>query len=204
MIYYSQKKNGIEIKLRDLESGDIESILNYWFGNSPEFFEKMGIDMTRFPDRETRRTFFIKHIGLSPKKDNAFMMVGESEGKVIGYLLFNCIVPGIEAQVHLHLIDPDYRSKGIASACFSDVIRILPDLVGVKKFIMEPSAGNRAVNSFVQRFGLRPKKTYLKPAQGICREMVVNRYEVSSWLIRTCSFFFSLYRKCSVSMDWAK
>lgn len=183
MLYFSKNCRGKIIEIHDLEARDVDALVDYWVNESTEFYHKMGIDTNNLPTREGRTSFFNSLIGSDPRRDPAFMMVARCEGKTIAYVLFNQIRPGVECQVHLHIISRTFRKQGHASEMLFDVLGLLPRTVGVKTFLMEPSAENKDINKFITRFGLTPKKTYLKPAQGICREMRVHRYEVKSWQI---------------------
>jgi hypothetical protein len=60
-----------------------------------------------------------------------------------------------------------------------DHFKAVVDLLNVKKIFFEPSSQNPGINRLLQKYYLFPKKTYLKPAVGICREMEVNQYIVS-------------------------
>jgi len=183
-IYLEVAHSNRTIIARDLEERDLESILNYWFNENPEFYQSMGVDANRMPPRTQRREFFKNMIGADPKHASSFMMIAECDGKTVAYTLFNHIMPGESCQVHIHVLDPEFRKQGFSSEFFAKGFPIIPDLLNVRKIILEPNANHLPVNRMIQRFGLKPVRTYHKPAQGICMAMEVNRYELSSTLIK--------------------
>lgn len=179
MEYFSYiSTDGGVIGARDLESRDVDSILDYWYGLDDDKLDSMGISAAQLPERAQRKSFFESMIGNSMLKDDSFILAVTYDDDIIAYYLLNHIRCGNDCQQHGHIVTKNYRKRFFATTIFNDMIRLVFELSDVKKIISEPAKHNRPMNILLQKHGLFPKRSYLKAPQGICREMVVNRYEI--------------------------
>lgn len=176
---------GKKFIIRSIEVQDVDTLVDYWVHGCKDIFEQMGINLNLFPTKLDREKFFRSLIDSNPCKGESHLIVGLADEEIIGYALFNHIQQGKDCQGHLHVIKPHFRRRGITSKLMIDNMKKVVAFLNIKTMYLEPSSANPSINRFLQKHLIYPKKKFLKPAQGICREMEVNQYKLTISFIRT-------------------
>ena len=55
----------MKIEVRELMSDDIDHLLDYWYGSSPEYFHSLGADISKLPQREGFKKMLEKQLLMS-------------------------------------------------------------------------------------------------------------------------------------------
>lgn len=180
----SQKKifNGQQLTVRTLQKNDIDQLIHYWYHSPYDYLYKLGIDQHLLPSKEERKNFFLKLVDATEKERESIVIVGEIKGQVIGYALFNHfqeLQKKRSCQAHIHIIRPEYRSKGVMTQVTLHILSQLRGPLKVDYLVLTPNSDNQAVNRLLQNMGLKVKRSYIKAQSAPCRQRQVSEYHLS-------------------------
>jgi [ribosomal protein S5]-alanine N-acetyltransferase len=164
--------------VRGLEHRDVPDIVSYWYDTPWRFRWAMGVDPARQPPRAEWAYLYGAMVGADPETVGAIPLMGTFGGRPFGYALLDEIERGVSCRAHLHVFAEDDRRRGLVRRLFAPTLAAAFELAAVQTIVCEPSADNVAANDLLAGFGFEPVRRRLKPAQGICREMEVCRYEL--------------------------
>jgi RimJ/RimL family protein N-acetyltransferase len=172
--------------VRDMNESDIEPFVSYWHDGGANL-EFLGIDRAKLGSREHTRSRFREYC----RRDGSPEVIGFTfchDNRVIGYTNIN-IMGRPKGYVHVHLTDPQARSRGILSTIFlhslpviaSHVLRELP----IDGLVLETRTRNLGINRVMQKTGLRPTATrYLENPDGVAGPGEFNIFELDANVIR--------------------
>jgi RimJ/RimL family protein N-acetyltransferase len=81
--------------------------------------------------------------------------------------------------MHLHVIDPELRQRGIGTECVRRSVRIYFELLRLTELFCEPNAFNTAPNRTLQQAGFKYVKTHMTVPGPLNFHQAVTR-----WVIR--------------------
>jgi RimJ/RimL family protein N-acetyltransferase len=176
--------SGETIEIRMGVEQDIDVIMDYWYGMDDTALRGMGVDPQRMPPRSEFHRLYVQMARSPPESSDAFFFVIDSPTRgILGYSLFNHFERPEHCYGHAHLFHDRDRNRGIARSAFILVMQAVFELTGIRKIVAEPKATNESPNRLMQSLGLKPVRTYDKPAGGIVGAMRVNRYEITPELV---------------------
>src|SRR5687768_9637244 len=107
----------VDLTVRAMRPDEVGLVIDYFHGSTPEHLETLGVDPTRLPEREAWRRLFAGEFELPVETRGRLLVIWESAGDPIGFSSADKIVIGEEAYMHLHVLDPDNRRRGVGSEC---------------------------------------------------------------------------------------
>lgn len=150
----------MSLHVRPMKLAETELIIGYFYGSTPEHLESMGVDPTRFPAPEAWRERFERDFALPVEQRAAFQTIWLEDDKPIGYSVTDKIVFGERANMHLQVLEPANRNRGVGAACVRQSVEIYFETLRLKRLFCEPNAFNVAPNRTLQKAGFRYLKTH--------------------------------------------
>ena len=127
----------------------------------------IGVDRTKLPDRPAFRELLEREFEGPVRERERLLVLWESDGKPVGYSSCDTITVGDKAKIHLHVLEPENRRRGVGTACVRETVKVYFDRFDLQRLFAEPNAYNTAPNRTLQRVGFR---------------FVDTRFTVPSWL----------------------
>jgi RimJ/RimL family protein N-acetyltransferase len=143
-----------------MELAEADCIIDYFHGATPEHLEQLGVDPSRLPDRTRWREILARELGLPIPERRALAVLWEADGRTVGFSTADKITFGREAHMHLHVVDPERRRRGVGVACVRETVKLYFELLRLERLWCEPNAFNVAPNRTLQRAGFTYVKTH--------------------------------------------
>lgn len=138
------------IAVREMILDEVELILDYFHGSTPEHLELLGVDPTRLPDRHRWRADFAEDYARGRRERSRLLAVWEVDGVPVGFSTADKIRFGDQAHMHLHVVDPDPRARGIGAACVRQTVDLYLKTLDIERDLCEPNAFKAAPNRTLQ------------------------------------------------------
>jgi RimJ/RimL family protein N-acetyltransferase len=149
------------LTVREMTLAETGIIIDYFQGATPEYLEMLGVDSTRLPTPEGWRDRFQRHFALPVEKRITLLVIWLSDDTAIGYSTSDKIVHGEQANMHLHVTDPERRNSGIGAECVRRSADLYFERLKLKRLFSEPNAFNVAPNRALQKAGFKYLKTHM-------------------------------------------
>lgn len=146
--------------IREMALTEVDLIIDYFHGSTSEHLETLGVDPTRLPTRQGWRERYAREYGKPVQDRSTLLVIWELDGLAIGFSTSDKIVYGEQANMHLHVVDPQRRRSGIGSACVRETVEFYFTTLELKRLFCEPNAFNVAPNRTLQSVGFKYVKTY--------------------------------------------
>ena len=153
--YFETSLHGIPLVVRDIEPADVDSIINYWHNGDREYWESIGVDVRKIVSVEKTRATFMKSLPDRRTPSDRITIVAAIPSGIIAYTNVN-LESDTVGYAHVHVIEPKFRSKGVAALLFTPTIRIFFQIFGLEKIYFQTSIENKRINSMLRRRGLNP------------------------------------------------
>ena len=144
-----------------MELAEVGVIIDYFHSASPEHLELVGLDPTRFPAPEQWRRRYETEYGLAYRERSTILVLWELDGAPFGFSTADKIRYGAQANMHLHIVDPERRRAGLGSECVRRTAAIYFEVLALQRLFCEPNAFNVAPNRTLQRAGFTYVKTHM-------------------------------------------
>ncbi len=151
----------MSLVVREMAAGEADLIVNYFHGSTPEHLELMGVDPTRLPTPQRWRERILRELATPVRERSAVLVIWELDGAPIGFSTADKIVYGEQANMHLHIVDPERRKSGVGSACLRETVALYFRVLALERLFCEPNAFNVAPNRALQNAGFRYVKTHM-------------------------------------------
>jgi RimJ/RimL family protein N-acetyltransferase len=150
----------MNLDVREMALDETDIVIDYFHSSTPEHLEMMGVDPSRLRERTAwRKHFEDLHAQPVPKRAS-FQVIWRLDDQPIGFSSCDKIVPGSRANMHLHVVVPELRQRGVGAACVRRTVDIYFRTFALKQLFCEPNAYNVAPNRTVQKAGFKYVKTY--------------------------------------------
>jgi RimJ/RimL family protein N-acetyltransferase len=147
--------------VREMTESEFEFVIEYFFRATPEFLETLGVDPTRLPTPDSWRERFRRE-QAKPIEQRAWLVVTWlKDSRPLGFSTSDKITYGEQANMHLHVVDPERRNQGYGAECVRRSADIYFERLKLKRLFCEPYAFNVAPNRTLQRAGFKYVKTYM-------------------------------------------
>ncbi|MCF8245970.1 MAG: GNAT family N-acetyltransferase [Saprospiraceae bacterium] len=163
-----------KLSVREISSGDIDAIANYWLNADADYLRGMGAEKTKLPSREQWHQMLSAQLAEGYPEKQAYAIIWELNGQPIGHSNVNKIVFGEEAYLHLHLWHPAHRKGGHGLAFLKMTIPFFFKNMQLKRLYCEPFALNPAPNRTLPKLGFSFVKNYVTTPGSINFEQEVN------------------------------
>ena len=162
--------------VRIMKLSEVDIVIDYFHNSTPEHLEILGIDPTRLPDPGKWKEYYKFDYSHSIENRKTLLVIWEIKNKPIGFSTLDKIQFGKEAYMHLHIINPQQRAKGIGGTCVKESVKIYCDLFDLENLYCEPNAYNVAPNRTLQKAGFKYVKTHKTVPNRLNYHQTVNRW----------------------------
>jgi RimJ/RimL family protein N-acetyltransferase len=167
------------LSVREIEVGDIESIINYWLSSDKAFLNNMGVDLNKLPAREQWTAMLLDQINTPIEQKKSYCIIWELDGLPVGHSNTNPIAFADKAYMHLHLWKNNVRQRGLGTEFVKLTLPYFFKNLKLQKLISEPYALNPAPHKTLQKAGFELVKEYTTTPGSINFEQPVKRWELS-------------------------
>jgi len=151
----------MQLSVREMSIDEVHLIIDYFYASTPEHLEMMGVDPSRLLSPQAWHARFQSEFGLPMEERQLFPVIWLLNTVPVGYSNCDKIVFGDRANMHLHVIEPAHRRKGIGTECVRQSVEIYFRNFRLKHLFCQPNALNVAANRTLQKAGFSYVKTYL-------------------------------------------
>ena len=166
------------LTVREMTASETGIIIDYFEKATPEFLETLGVDPSRFPPEGFWRERMQSQIALPIEQRAAVLVVWLSDGHPLGFSTADKITFGEQANMHLHVTDPDRRNSGIGATCVRLTVDLYFERLKLKRLFCEPHAFNVAPNRTLQKAGFKYLKTHMTVPGPLNFHQAVNRWAI--------------------------
>jgi RimJ/RimL family protein N-acetyltransferase len=169
----------LDLKVREIQEGDVDGLLSYWFNSDADYLADMGADIRKLPSRDEFLKSLMLQINSPIELKESYALIWFNGNKRIGHSNVNQIQFGKEATMHLHLWQSENRRAGMGAELVKKSLPFYFESLKLKKLICEPYALNAAPNKTLERVGFSFVKRYTTVPGYLNFEQEVNRWELS-------------------------
>lgn len=167
------------LTVREIQSSDIEWLVQYWLDADPAFLVAMGVDLDKLPGKAEFRQMLQTQLSTPLEQKTAYCIIWLYNHQPVGHSNTNPSHFGEFAHVHLHLWNPDLRGKGLGSKFLKMSLPYFFENLRLKKLISEPYALNPAPHRILEKVGFTLAKKYTTVPGFINFEQPVKRWELT-------------------------
>jgi RimJ/RimL family protein N-acetyltransferase len=149
------------LAVREMIDSEVDVIIDYFQQATPEHLEILGVDPTRLPDAESWRERLQNQYALPFEQKNIVLLIWLSDERRIGFSTADKIRYGEQANMHLHVIEPERRHQGLGAECVRRSVDIYFQQLKLRRLFCEPNAFNVAPNRTLQSAGFKYLKTHM-------------------------------------------
>ena len=156
--------------------GDIEHLADYWTNSPREYLTGMGVDISKLPARESFISMLTEQFHKPLEEKRAYCIIWLKDDQPVGHSNTNPTFYGREANMHLHLWQPENRRKGLGEIFLQMTIPLFFKNLKLEKLICEPYALNPAPHKSLKKLGFELEKEYITVPGAINFEQPVKRW----------------------------
>ena len=149
------------LAVREMRGTEVGLIIDYFQNATPEQMEALGADPTRLPPTEAWRDRLRRETELPANLRTMVLVIWLSDERPIGFSTSDKIRYGEQANMHLHITEPERRHQGIGVECVRRSVDIYFEKLKLKRLFCEPNAFNVAPNRTLQKAGFKYLKTHM-------------------------------------------
>jgi len=168
----------MRLKVREIESNEIEKIIDYFVNSDTEFLKGMGADKSKLPKREVWIKKIESELKKTYKEKEFYYIIWLFDNQAIGHSNINNIEFEKSATMHLHLWNNTKRKRGLGLGFLRLTIPYYFHCFNLKELICEPYSKNIAPNKILKNLGFELIRTYDTTPGWINFHQTVNRYEL--------------------------
>jgi RimJ/RimL family protein N-acetyltransferase len=166
------------LMVREMMMAEVDIIIEYFHGSTPEHLEILGVDPTRLPSPENWRERYRRDYALPMDRRSTVLVIWLSDDRPIGFSTSDKIVYGKHANMHLHVIEPQLRNQGVGAECTRRSADIYFERLNLKHLFCEPNAFNVAPNRTLQKAGFKYLKTHMTVPGLLNHHQAVTRWVI--------------------------
>jgi RimJ/RimL family protein N-acetyltransferase len=129
--------------------------IDYFHGASDEHLTRLGVDRALLPDRGAWREFYEADYARPLPERLTYSLVWELDGDIVGFSSTDNITFGVEAFMHLHILDGKNRRRGMGTQFVDASAEHYFDALRLQHLYCQPNAYNVAPNWTLQRAGFQ-------------------------------------------------
>jgi RimJ/RimL family protein N-acetyltransferase len=146
---------------REMTIAETDLVIDYFHNSTPEYLETLGVDPSRMPSRDSWRERLAHEFARPDEQRAAIVVIWLSDDRPIGFSSSDKISYGEQANMHLHVTDPERRNRGVGAECVRRTVDIYFERLKLKRLFCEPNAFNVAPNRALQKAGFKYLKTHM-------------------------------------------
>jgi RimJ/RimL family protein N-acetyltransferase len=145
------------VSVREMPFSEVGFRIRYFHEASDDYLLALGVDRELLPRPEAWRSFFEEDYRRPLTERQSYALVWELDGQAVGFSSLDHIVFGVEAFMHLHILEVSTRRRGLGAKFVKLSASKYFETFELKHLYCEPNALNVAPNRTLQRAGF----TYL-------------------------------------------
>ena len=168
------------LTVREMMGTEIDLIIEYFHRSTPEHLEILGVDPSRLPAAESWRERFRRESMQPVEPRGWIVLIWLLDDQPVGFSSSDKITYGEQANMHLHVVDPERRHRGIGAECVRRSVDIYFELLKLKlkRLFCEPNAFNVAPNRTLQKAGFKYLKTHMTVPGPLNYHQTVTRWVI--------------------------
>ncbi len=166
------------LAVREMMGSEIDVIIDYYMRATPEYLEILGVDPSRLPPPQSWRERFERELALPIEQRGWIVVIWLSDDQPVGFSTSDKITFGEQANMHLHVIDPERRNQGIGAECVRRSADFYFERLRLNRLFCEPNAFNVAPNRALQKAGFKYLKTHMTVPSRINYHQAVTRWVI--------------------------
>lgn len=143
------------LTVREMQLADIDVRIDYFHESSDDHLLVLGVDRALLPTREVWRASYEEDYKRPVRERANFGLLWELDAQVVGFSSVDRIDFGNEAFMHLHVLNPAHRQRGLGREFVKKSVSIYFGALALKRLFCEPNAFNVAPNRTLQSAGFR-------------------------------------------------
>jgi RimJ/RimL family protein N-acetyltransferase len=151
----------VSLLVREMAIHEVELIVDYFHGSTPEHLDLLGVDPQRLLAPERWRAWYGAEYERPVEERSTVLVIWELDGAPVGFSTADKITFGEQAYMHLHVMDPDKRRSGIGTRCVRDTVDFYFRRLALKRLFCSPNAFNLAPNRTLQAVGFKYLRTHM-------------------------------------------
>lgn len=164
------------LTVREMLITEVDVIIRYFHDATPEHLETLGVDPTRLPSMEVWQERYRRDYALPIDQRTTILVIWLSDDRPIGFSTADKIRYGDCANMHLHVIEPERRNRGLGTECVLHSAKIYFERLSLKRLFCEPNAVNVAPNRTLQKAGFKYLKTHRTVPSPVNYHQAVTRW----------------------------
>ena len=166
------------VMARLMEPSECGIIIDYFHRSTPEHLELLGVDPTRLPSAAAWRDRYEREFALPLGQRSSLLVIWLDDGGAFGFSTCDKITFGEQANMHLHVVEPERRQHGTGTDCVRQSVEIYFEQLNLKRLLCEPNAFNIAPNRTLQAAGFRYVKTHMTVPGPLNYRQAVTRWMI--------------------------
>jgi RimJ/RimL family protein N-acetyltransferase len=166
------------LTVREMMGSEVDVIIEYFQKSTPEHLETLGVDPTRMPPVEGWRERLQRQCTLPIDQRATVLVAWLLDDRAIGFSTSDKITFGEQANMHLHVADPERRHQGIGVECVRRSVDLYFGRLKLKRLFCEPNAFNVAPNRTLQKAGFKYLKTHMTVPGPLNYHQAVTRWVI--------------------------
>jgi RimJ/RimL family protein N-acetyltransferase len=149
------------LTVREMMSSEVNIIIQYFQDSTPEHLETLGVDPSRLPPAQGWRERLQRECTLPIEQRAMMLVIWLSDDQPVGFSTSDKIRYGEQANMHLHVTEPERRHQGTGVECVRRSADIYFERLKLKRLFCEPNAFNVPPNRTLQKAGFKYLKTHM-------------------------------------------
>jgi RimJ/RimL family protein N-acetyltransferase len=151
----------MEPEVREMMGSEVDLIADYFLKSTPEHLELLGVDPSRLPALDNWRELMRRGEAQPIEQRSRMLLIWLSDSRPVGFSTADKIVFGEQANMHLHVVEPERRNRGMGTECVRRSADVYFERLKLKRLFCEPNAFNVAPNRTLQKAGFQYVKTHM-------------------------------------------
>ncbi len=143
------------LSVREMSLSEAAIRIDYFLGASDDYLLALGVDRDALPSRVDWLAFYEKDYRRPIRERINYSLIWELEDGIVGFSTTDRIDFGNEAFMHLHIIEPSLRRRGLGVEFVRRSVRHYFEVLELQLLYCEPNALNVAPNRTLQSAGFR-------------------------------------------------
>ena len=148
------------LTVRPMEPSEVGIRIDYFHSADDNYLRILGVDRELLPSREAWRSSYEADCALAIRARQSLALIWELNGEIVGFSSTDQIVFGVDAHMHLHILQSEKRGTGLGTKFVKQSARYYFRVLEIERLFCEPNAFNIAPNRTLQRAGFRYEFTH--------------------------------------------
>jgi RimJ/RimL family protein N-acetyltransferase len=148
------------LTVREMRLDEVALRIDYFHDASDQHLLRLGVDRARLPSKEAWQTDYEADCQRPLPARVNYSIVWERDHQVVGFSTTDKIRFGVDAFMHLHILDARNRQAGMGAEFVKLSAATYFDVLELRRLYCQPNAFNIAPNRSLQRAGFRYEFTH--------------------------------------------